>query len=287
MSPITEFMLFSTSAIEKRLGVVGGTSEYPVTWAPAFTSILQSASAAVGILQALAITGAVTFEVAFPIIMGIAIGAGADVALDAADVVLMKSTLLDVPAAIRLSRAALRNIHENLFWAFFYNCIGIPLAAGVLYPSFEIRLNPMFGAAAMSLSSIFVVGNALRLRGFKSGFTPLKTGTPEAARTEQETTQAAVEGEQCILEAPAEQNSKEEKERTNTMTKVISIEGMMCSHCTGTVQKALEAVEGVKAVTMSLEQKNATVELASDVADEVLTKAVVDVGYEVKGVTEK
>ena len=102
-----------------------------------------------------------------------------------------------------------------------------------------------------------------------------------------ETTQAAVEGEQCILEAPAEQNSKEEKERTNTMTKVISIEGMMCSHCTGTVQKALEAVEGVKAVTMSLEQKNATVELASDVADEVLTKAVVDAGYEVKGVTEK
>ena len=189
------------------------------------------------------------------------------------------------------SSDVIRNIKENLFWAFFYNCIGIPLAAGVLYPAFQIRLNPMFGAAAMSLSSIFVVGNALRLRGFKSGFTPLKTGTPEAARTEQETTQAAVEGEQCILEAPAEQNNrqdvKQEKERTNTMTKVISIEGMMCNHCTGTVQKALEAVEGVKAVTMSLEQKNATVELASDVADEVLTKAVVDAGYEVKGVTEK
>ena len=213
--------------------------------------------------------------------------AAADVGMASADIILMKNDLRDAVTAMKLSRSVIRNIKENLFWAFFYNCIGIPLAAGVLYPSFGIRLNPMFGAAAMSLSSIFVVGNALRLRGFKSGFTPLKTGTPEAARTEQETTQATVEGEQCILEAPAEQNSKEEKERTNTMTKVISIEGMMCNHCTGTVQKALEAVEGVKTVTMSLEQKNATVELASDVADEVLTKAVVDAGYEVKGVTEK
>lgn len=219
--------------------------------------------------------------------VGMAIGAGTDVAMESADIILMKNDLRDAVTAMKLSRSVIRNIKENLFWAFFYNCIGIPLAAGVLYPSFGIRLNPMFGAATMSLSSIFVVGNALRLRGFKSGFTPLKTGTPEAARTEQETTQAAVEGEQCILEAPAEQNSKEEKERTNTMTKVISIEGMMCSHCTGTVQKALEAVEGVKAVTMSLEQKNATVELACDVADEVLTKAVVDAGYEVKGVTAR
>lgn len=113
--------------------------------------------------------------------------------------------------AMKLSRSVIRNIKENLFWAFFYNCIGIPLAAGVLYPSFGIRLNPMFGAAAMSLSSIFVVGNALRLRGFKSGFTPLKTGTPEAARTEQETTQAAVEGEQCILEAPQSKIAKKRK----------------------------------------------------------------------------
>ena len=219
--------------------------------------------------------------------VGMAIGAGTDVAMESADIILMKNDLRDAVTAMKLSRSVIRNIKENLFWAFFYNVIGIPLAAGIWYPIFGWKLNPMFGAAAMSLSSIFVVGNALRLRGFKSGFTPLKTGTPEAARTEQETTQAAVEGEQCILEAPAEQNSKEEKERTNTMTKVISIEGMMCSHCTGTVQKALEAVEGVKTVTMSLEQKNATVELASDVADEVLTKAVVDAGYEVKGVTEK
>lgn len=223
--------------------------------------------------------------------VGMAIGAGTDVAMESADIILMKNDLRDAVTAMKLSRAVIRNIKENLFWAFFYNCIGIPLAAGVLYPTFQIRLNPMFGAAAMSLSSIFVVGNALRLRGFKSGFTPLKKEAPEVTRKEIKITHAAAEGEQCILKTPAEQNNrqdvKQEKERTNTMTKVISIEGMMCNHCTGTVQKALEAVEGVKAVTMSLEQKNATVELASDVADEVLTKAVVDAGYEVKGVTAK
>lgn len=223
--------------------------------------------------------------------VGMAIGAGTDVAMESADIILMKNDLRDAVTAMKLSRAVIRNIKENLFWAFFYNCIGIPLAAGVLYPAFQIRLNPMFGAAAMSLSSIFVVGNALRLRGFKSGFTPLKKRTPEASHKETEITHAAAEEEQCILRTPAEQNNrqdvKQEKERTNTMTKVISIEGMMCNHCTGTVQKALEAVEGVKAVTMSLEQKNATVELASDVADEVLTKAVVDAGYEVKGITTK
>lgn len=223
--------------------------------------------------------------------VGMAIGAGTDVAMESADIILMKNDLRDAVTAMKLSRAVIRNIKENLFWAFFYNCIGIPLAAGVLYPAFQIRLNPMFGAAAMSLSSIFVVGNALRLRGFKSGFTPLKKESPEVTRKEIEITHAAAEGEQCILKTPAEQNNrqdvKQEKERTNTMTKVISIEGMMCNHCTGTVQKALEAVEGVKAVTMSLEQKNAAVELASDVADEVLTKAVVDAGYEVKGITAR
>lgn len=223
--------------------------------------------------------------------VGMAIGAGTDVAMESADIILMKNDLRDAVTAMKLSRAVIRNIKENLFWAFFYNCIGIPLAAGVLYPAFQIRLNPMFGAAAMSLSSIFVVGNALRLRGFKSGFTPLKKRTPEAFHKETEITHAAAEEEQCILRIPAEQNNrqdvKQEKERTNTMTKVISIEGMMCNHCTGTVQKALEAVEGVKAVTMSLEQKNAAVELASDVADDVLTKAVVDAGYEVKGITTK
>lgn len=232
--------------------------------------------------------------------VGMAIGAGTDVAMESADIILMKNDLRDAVTAMKLSRSVIRNIKENLFWAFFYNCIGIPLAAGVLYPAFQIRLNPMFGAAAMSLSSIFVVGNALRLRGFKGGFTPLKKGTPETERTEQAETKQATEqvtkqdaanAKQCMPEASADQNSKsnqeKEKERTNTMTKVISIEGMMCNHCTGTVQKALEAVEGVKAVTMSLEQKNAAVELASDVADEVLTKAVVDAGYEVKGITTR
>ena len=235
--------------------------------------------------------------------VGMAIGAGTDVAMESADIILMKNDLRDAVTAMKLSRSVIRNIKENLFWAFFYNCIGIPLAAGVLYPALQIRLNPMFGAAAMSLSSIFVVGNALRLRGFKSGFTPLKKGTPETEQaetkqaTEQVTKQDAANAKQCMLEASADQNSKsnqekekekeKEKERTNTMTKVISIEGMMCNHCTGTVQKALEAVEGVKAVTMSLEQKNATVELASDVADEVLTKAVTDAGYEVKAVITK
>lgn len=223
--------------------------------------------------------------------VGMAIGAGTDVAMESADIILMKNDLRDAVTAMKLSRAVIRNIKENLFWAFFYNCIGIPLAAGVLYPAFQIRLNPMFGAAAMSLSSIFVVGNALRLRGFKNGFTPLKKGTPEVTHKEIKITHATAEEEQCILKTPAKQNNrqdvKQEKERTNTMTKVISIEGMMCNHCTGTVQKALEAVEGVKAVTMSLEQKNATVELASDVADEVLIRAVTDAGYEVKGVTAK
>ncbi len=223
--------------------------------------------------------------------VGMAIGAGTDVAMESADIILMKNDLRDAVTAMKLSRAVIRNIKENLFWAFFYNCIGIPLAAGVLYPAFQIRLNPMFGAAAMSLSSIFVVGNALRLRGFKSGFTPLKEKTAEASHRKIEITHATAEGEQCILRTPAEQNNRQdvnqEKERTNTMTKVISIEGMMCNHCTGTVQKALEAVEGVKAVTMSLEQKNATVELASDVADDVLAKAVTDAGYEVKAVITK
>ena len=216
--------------------------------------------------------------------VGMAIGAGTDVAMESADVILMKNDLRDAVTAMKLSRSVIRNIKENLFWAFFYNCIGIPLAAGVLYPAFGIRLNPMFGAAAMSLSSIFVVTNALRLKGFKSGFATLKiSGNEKTTKIMRETTDVKT----GIQEAPVDQNNREEKERTNTMTKVISIEGMMCNHCTGTVQKALEAVEGVTAVTMSLEQKNATVDMASDVADEVLTKAVTDAGYEVKGVTVK
>ncbi len=185
--------------------------------------------------------------------VGMAIGAGTDVAMESADVVLMKSDLRDAVTAVRLSRAVIRNIKENLFWAFFYNVIGIPLAAGVLYPMFQIRLTPMFGAAAMSLSSIFVVGNALRLRGFK-------TNMPKLIRT-------------------VEKNADKKEEKK--MTKIMTIEGMMCGHCTGRVQKALEAVEGVTAVTMSLEAKTATVELNGEITDQALTDVVTEAGYEV------
>ncbi len=217
--------------------------------------------------------------------VGMAIGAGTDVAMESADIVLMKSDLRDAVTAVRLSRAVIRNIKQNLFWAFFYNAIGIPLAAGVWYPLFELRLNPMFGAAAMSLSSIFVVGNALRLRGFKSGFgnggkrrenVPgiLQAAGAEAARA------ADMPEEGNHLESAA----KACAERKEIMKKVMTIEGMMCGHCTGRVQKALEAVEGVSAVSVSLEEKTATVELAGEVSDEALTAAVVEAGYEVKAV---
>ena len=189
--------------------------------------------------------------------VGIAIGAGTDVAIDSADIILMKSRLTDAITAIRLSRAVIRNIKENLFWAFFYNSIGIPLAAGVLYPAFGIRLNPMFGAAAMSLSSLFVVGNALRLRNFK----------------ENQTTQESRE---------IENNSKiKEKQEVRSMKKTMMIEGMMCSHCTGRVQKALEAVDGVENVVMSLEDKSAELTLSGQVEDEALKAAVEEAGYEV------
>lgn len=258
--------------------------------------------------------------------VGMAIGAGTDVAMESADIVLMKSDLRDAVTAVRLSRAVIRNIKQNLFWAFFYNAIGIPLAAGVWYPLFNIRLNPMFGAAAMSLSSIFVVGNALRLRGFKSGFVKLEkrsaTGkavpaeavsqtakdgaaAEEVPQTAEEGTaaeavtsagygnvraaekemegEAAVAAKEICRDSVNLKQSKKEREEKN-MTKVITIEGMMCGHCTGRVQKALEAVEGVSAVTMSLETKTATVELSAEVSDETLTAAVTEAGYEVKGI---
>ena len=186
--------------------------------------------------------------------IGIAIGAGTDVAIDAADVVLMKSRLTDVAAAIRLSRATLRNIHENLFWAFFYNVIGIPLAAGVWYPIFGWLLNPMFGAAAMSLSSFCVVSNALRLNWFKV----YDTSKDRKIKTKKN-------------------NSKEDK----TMTKTISIEGMMCGHCEATVKKALEALKGVEHAEVSHTAGTAVVTLDSDVSDDVLRKAVEDQDYKV------
>ncbi|MEF2765723.1 MAG: heavy metal translocating P-type ATPase [Mediterraneibacter sp.] len=185
--------------------------------------------------------------------MGIAIGAGTDIAIDAADVVLMKSRLTDVAAAIRLSRATLRNIHENLFWAFIYNVIGIPLAAGVWYPIFGWLLNPMFGAAAMSLSSFCVVSNALRLNWFKM----YDTSKDRKIKTKK--------------------NSKEDK----TMTKTISIEGMMCGHCEATVKKALEALKGVENAEVSHTAGTAVVTLDADVSDDALKKAVEDQDYKV------
>ena len=195
--------------------------------------------------------------------VGMAIGAGTDVAMESADIVLMKSDLRDAVTAVRLSRAVIRNIKQNLFWAFFYNAIGIPLAAGVWYPVFGVKLNPMFGAAAMSLSSLFVVGNALRLRGFKSG---------SAGRSRE-----SVESMGGMPQAHAE--------RKKTMTKIVSVEGMMCGHCTGRVQKALEALDGVKSVVMSLEEGTATVELEEGAGGEALKAAVEEAGYKVKGIS--
>ncbi len=199
--------------------------------------------------------------------MGIAIGAGTDVAIDAADVVLMKSRLSDVPAAIRLSRAALRNIHENLFWAFIYNVIGIPLAAGVWIPLFGWKLNPMFGAAAMSLSSFCVVTNALRLNLFK---------LHNAGRDHKRKDAIAVN-----IISDSFNNKKEED---NKMTKTIHIEGMMCGHCEAHVKKALEAIDGVAEAQASHEKGTAVVTLTADVADDVLTKAVEDQDYKVVSV---
>ena len=211
--------------------------------------------------------------------MGIAIGAGTDVAIDAADVVLMKSRLSDVAAAVRLSRATLRNIHENLFWAFFYNVIGIPLAAGVWIPIFGWTLNPMFGAAAMSLSSFCVVTNALRLNLFRM-YDAGKDRRIKNAVTGQTAAAAAKEPDDA-LEKKSETNQKKENE---TMKKTMKINGMMCGHCEARVKKALEAVEGVQEAVVSHEAGNAVVTLSSDVADEVLKKAVEDQDYEVVSV---
>ena len=189
--------------------------------------------------------------------IGIAIGAGTDIAMDAADIVLMKSSLADVPAAVRLSRATLTNIHENLFWAFFYNVIGIPLAAGVWIPLFHWQLNPMFGAAAMSLSSFCVVSNALRLNLFDM----------HNAKKDKKI---------------KEKNNK--KKENNSMEKTMNIEGMMCGHCEATVKKALEAVDGVSEAVVSHENGTAAVKLEKPVDDSVLRKAVEDHDYKVTGI---
>ena len=178
--------------------------------------------------------------------VGVAIGAGSDIAIESADIVLMKSNLLDVVASIKLSKAVVRNIKQNLFWAFFYNALGIPLAAGVLYPLFGLKLNPMFAAAAMSMSSIFVVSNALRLRGVKL----YKRSQGEVGRKKE------------IM-----------------MKRVITINGMSCGHCTGRVEKVLKEIAGVSDVVMDL--KSATVTLSSDISNDVMISAITNAGYEV------
>lgn len=207
--------------------------------------------------------------------VGIAIGAGTDVAIESADIVLMKNDLLDAVGAVKLSKAVIRNIKENLFWAFFYNSIGIPLAAGVLYPLFQIKLNPMFGAAAMSLSSVCVVSNALRLRWVK---------LHDAKKTQSEPHQdVAASTIADINQHNALDNnikSTNNDKGESTMTTTISIEGMMCAHCQAHVEKALKEVAGVTEVTVSLENKNAVV--TGDASVEALKQAVVDAGYEVK-----
>ena len=195
--------------------------------------------------------------------VGLAIGAGTDIAIESADVVLMKSSLLDIPSAMDLSRAVLRNIKQNLFWAFFYNSIGIPVAAGVLYPALHLTLNPMLAAAAMSLSSVCVVSNALRLRGWKP---PVFTDQPVPT---------APLPESAVFQS----QGKEE----NTVNKTIHIDGMMCTHCTGRVEKALNDLPGVEA-TVDLDSKSAAVTCTPDVSDDTLRQAVEDAGYHVTGI---
>ena len=235
--------------------------------------------------------------------IGIAIGAGTDIAIDAADVVLMKSRLSDVPAAIRLSRATLRNIHENLFWAFFYNVVGIPLAAGLWYPIFGWKLNPMFGAAAMSLSSFCVVTNALRLNLFKmhdaSKDHPMRKRAEKAANKGGEKAENAgavrvgAEDTRSIgqtangNETVSKEMQKSENQKNNinmegiTMTKTMNIEGMMCGHCEARVKKALEALAGVESAEVSHEKGTAVVSMSADVADDTLKEAVEAQDYKV------
>lgn len=226
--------------------------------------------------------------------VGIAIGAGTDIAIDSADVVLMKDSLADVVTAIDLSKSVIRNIRMNLFWAFFYNVCGIPVAAGLLYPMFNIRLSPMIGAAAMSLSSVCVVTNALRLRFFKgktipsdaaeeqkknetadSGTAQLRTAERSAADDNREPDKEAIKEVKEERNGEKMPSGKGEKE----MEKVIEVEGMMCAHCQMHVQKALAAVEGVSEAAVDLEAKKAVVKLSQEVSDETLMKAVEDAGY--------
>lgn len=259
----------TAEAIRKELGIEQAISDVLPTQKEAHIRSLQEEGHKVamvgdGINDAPALTRAD---------IGIAIGAGTDIAIESADVVLMKDSLDDVAAAIDLSRAVVRNIHMNLFWAFFYNVLGIPLAAGVLYPAFQLRLSPMIGSAAMSLSSVCVVTNALRLRFFKRKGTPLVEKSAlalEASHTDTDNQTAPV------AEIPQE---PENEKGSSEMKKVLTVEGMMCAHCQAHVQKALAGVEGVTEAVVDLESKKATVTLAQDVADQALLDAVTEAGY--------
>lgn len=203
--------------------------------------------------------------------IGIAIGAGTDIAIDSADVVLMKNSLEDVATAIDLSKAVIRNIKMNLFWAFFYNVLGIPLAAGVLYPAFGLRLSPMIGSAAMSLSSVCVVTNALRLRFFKdkNKVDPQPASISPAAED--------------IPAAPAAAEKENQKGNEDSMKKILTVEGMTCNHCKMHVENALKGVDGVTDAQVDLDKKTAEVTLSKDVADDVLKDAVKEAGYEATG----
>ena len=226
--------------------------------------------------------------------VGIAIGAGTDVAIESADIVLMKSDLMDVPSAVSLSRAVMRNIRENLFWALFYNAVCIPVAAGALYLPFGLLLNPMIGAAAMSFSSVSVVSNALRLRFFTPKWKHESSGAFAEAVPDKSRASCRSEGGSCACSGSAECDTMENERSIEmphrgekgeiTMKKTVKIEGMMCMHCAKAVEKALSAVEGVTGVSVSLEEKQAVVDGTDALQEEALKAAVVEAGYEVTGI---
>ena len=260
----------TAEAIRKELGIQQAISDVLPTQKEAHIRALQQEGHKVamvgdGINDAPALTRAD---------IGIAIGAGTDIAIESADVVLMKDSLDDVAAAIDLSRAVVRNIHMNLFWAFFYNILGIPLAAGALYPLFHLRLSPMIGSAAMSLSSVCVVTNALRLRFFKSkgAIQPTESAPSGEASLDHITTNHTADQEVPSQAPEAEKGSSD-------MKKVLTVDGMMCAHCQMHVKKALEGVDGVTEAVVDLETKKATVTLSKEVADQALMDAVTEAGY--------
>lgn len=214
--------------------------------------------------------------------VGIAIGAGTDIAIDSADIILMKNNLLDVVTAIKLSKAVIKNIRENLFWAFIYNIIGIPIAMGLFYTAFGLKLNPMIGALAMSFSSVFVVTNALRLRFFQNNY--------QTASINKDNSSTAINIQAIDLNTSKGDdnmgllNNLFHKNSEKQTEKIISIEGMMCQHCVKHATEALEKIDGVSDVKVSLENKNAVIHVNQNVTDEQITNAIVEAGYEVTAI---